>query len=189
MNKKPISFSELPTITGNGIVLRALSDDDAPALKELTEDNEVYRFLPKYLFEKRYPDTREVIRRLYDEGLRESLILGIIADGEFCGLAEMYGYIEELREISVGNRLIKHFWGRCIATKALGLMVNYLLNETDIEIITASTMIENKASTAVLRKNGFTLVDSELPEDWGFDAPVLTDKWIKRVSENSMSSL
>ena len=39
-------------------------------------------------------------------------------------------------------------------------------------------MIENRASARVLTKNGFTLVESNAPEDWGFDHPVLADKWI-----------
>ena len=72
MKKKKL-FSELPTLTGDGITLRPLHIEDASALKELTEDNEVYRYLPTFLFEKKYENTEEVILRLYDEGLKESI--------------------------------------------------------------------------------------------------------------------
>ena len=58
-------------------------------------------------------------------------------------------------------------------------MINYLYNETDIEIITASTMIENIASARVLGKNGFDLVVHAVPEDWGYEEPTITDKWIR----------
>ena len=54
----------------------------------------------------------------------------------------------------------------------------YLDEETDIEIITASTMVENLASANVLRKNGFTLVVHAVGEDWGYENPTITDKWI-----------
>ena len=54
----------------------------------------------------------------------------------------------------------------------------YLQENTDIEIITASTMVENRASANVLIKNGFELVSSGAGEDWGFPEPTLTDKWI-----------
>ena len=37
-------------------------------------------------------------------------------------------------------------------------MVDLLYAKTPIEIITANTMVENKASARVLQKNGFTLV-------------------------------
>ena len=51
-------------------------------------------------------------------------------------------------------------------------MVDYLYNETDIEIITASTMIENKASAHVLEKVGFIRTARSVEEDWGFPEPL-----------------
>ena len=62
---------------------------------------------------------------------------------------------------------------------AVSLMVDYLYNQTEIEIITASTMIENQASAGVLRKNDFVLVNSNVGEDWGFPEPTMVDKWIR----------
>ena len=171
-------FSEIPEIQGERIVLREITQNDSYALKQLTEDPDVYRYLPTFLFETKYDDKSYVIDHLYDECFRESIILGIFMNYEFCGIAEMYGYREEIHKISVGYRLLKRYWGQGIATEALSLMVNYLYNETDIEIITASTMIENSASAAVLKKNGFDLVVHAVPEDWGYEEPTITDKWI-----------
>ena len=34
----------------------------------------------------------DVIRHLYDECFKESIILGVFMEGDFCGLAEIYGY-------------------------------------------------------------------------------------------------
>ncbi len=86
---------------------------------------------------------------------------------------------DEIHKISVGYRLLERFWGQGIASEALALMIGYLLNETDIEIITASTMIENHGSARVLEKNGFDLVVHAVPEDWGYEEPVIADKWIR----------
>ena len=83
-----------------------------------------------------------------DAGLQ--MIGGNRRDDIFCGLAEMYGFRDPIHKISVGYRLLEKFWGQGIATEALGLMIDYLFQETDIEIITASTMIENQASAHVL---------------------------------------
>ena len=58
-------------------------------------------------------------------------------------------------------------------------MIDYLFGKTDIEIITASTMVENKASAAVLTKNDFMLVVHAANEDWGYEQPTVTDKWIR----------
>ena len=172
-------FSEVPCLTGERIGMRRLTDADAEGLQQLMDSHTVYRYLPTFLFEKQFPDAREVIPKLYDECFRESIILGIFMEGRFCGLGEMYGYREPIHKISVGYRLLEDCWGRGIATEALGLMVRYLYEETDTEIITASTMVENQASAHVLEKNGFSLVVHAVGEDWGYGSPTVTDKWIR----------
>ena len=59
------------------------------------------------------------------------------------------------------------------------MLVDYIYNQTDIEIITASTMVENRASANVLRKGGFSMVSHAVDEDWGFEQPTITDKWVR----------
>ena len=172
-------FSEIPYLEGSRIVLKKLEMEDAPALQELMDSPAVYRYLPTYLFEKRYEFASTVIDRLYSECWKDSIILGIFLDGSFCGLAEFYGYREPIHKISVGYRLLERCWGKGIASRALGRMIDYLYGETDIEIITASTMVENQASAKVLRKNGFSLVVHAASEDWGYDRPTAADKWIR----------
>ncbi len=172
-------FSEVPELRGNTLLLRRLTQADAEGLGELVRSDRVYRYLPTFLFERKYPDVSEVIRRLYDEGFAESIILGIFRDGAFCGLAEMYGFKDPIHKISVGYRLLERCWGQGIAGEALGMMVDYLYDETDVEIITASTMAENRTSARVLEKNGFSLVVRGAEEDWGYPQPAIADKWIR----------
>ena len=178
MKRKKL-FSEIPCLKGERIVLKKILPSDEPALKELVDSPRVYRYLPTFLFEKKYEDTAYVIERLYDECWKESIILGAFLNEKFCGLAEMYGYRDPIHKISVGYRLLERYWGAGIATEVLGLMVKYLFEETDIEIITASTMIENRASARVLEKNGFSLVVHDVGEDWGYEQPTAADKWIR----------
>ena len=172
-------FRPIPSLKGERLLLRPLEDRDAEGLRTLTLEKRVYRYLPTFLFEKQYDDVRTVIERLYDECIKESLILGIYCSDAFCGLAEMYGYKDSIHKVSVGYRLLRRFWGQGIASETLGLMIDYLFGETDIEIITASTMVENKASAAVLTKNDFMLVVHAANEDWGYEQPTVTDKWIR----------
>lgn len=177
--EKQLFFSKVPQLEDDRLTLRHLTMSDAPGLRALISAPEVYRYLPTFLFEKKYEDTGLVISRMYSECLEESLILGIFMNDAFCGLAEMYGYRGEILKISVGYRLLPQFWKKGIATEALGMMVRYLYGESGIEIITASTMIENTASARVLEKNGFCQVVHAVPEDWGYDTPTITDKWIR----------
>ena len=172
-------FSEIPYIHEGRITIRELTHDDAESLQEFMEEEKGFKYLPTFLFEMQYDDADQVIDLLYTECIKESIILGVFVDGDFCGLAEYYGYKDEIHKVSVGYRSLERYWGKGIATEALGLMVKYLYDETDIEIITASVMVENTGSNTVARKNGFSLVIHAAPEDWGFDAPVLVDKYIR----------
>lgn len=172
-------FSEIPDLRSGRFALKGLTGADRSGLQELVDNENVYRYLPTFLFEKKYRDIGYVIDHLYDECWKESIILGVFMDDDFCGLAEMYGYRDSVHKISVGYRLLERCWGKGIASAALGMMIDYLYDETDIEIITASTMIENQASANVLRKNGFDMVVHAVDEDWGYDHPTVTDKWIR----------
>lgn len=171
-------FSAPPTLRGERLCLRPLSASDAPGLEKLTRQAAVYRYLPTFLFEKKYAPA-EVIEGLYTQGLDESLILGVFEAERFCGLAEIYGYRAPIRKASVGYRLLTEEWGKGIGAEALGMLVRELLENRAVEIITASTMVENHASARVLEKNGFTLVNRAVDEDWGFPRPTPADKWIR----------
>ncbi len=173
-------FPRAPVLRGKTLCLRPLELLDGADLLRLTQEEKVYRYLPTYLFEKQFgEDMEKVIRGLYRECLEDSLILGTFRDGRFCGLAEVYGYRAPIHKASVGYRLLEETWGQGIATEALELLVEELLENRGIEIITASTMLENKASARVLQKNGFTLVNHAVNEDWGYPQPTPADKWIR----------
>ena len=172
-------FEEIPHCEGDRVTLKKVSMADADALKRMVQNENVYCYLPATLYERSNDDVHYIIDNLYTEAFRDSIIMGIYVLGDFCGLAEFYAYNDALHKVSVGYRLLEEYWYKGIATEALGLMIDYLENETDIEIITASTMVDNQASANVLMKNGFVLVNSFVNEDWGYPEPTLTDKWLR----------
>lgn len=162
-------------------MLERITQGDAPALRELVDNPNVYRYLPTFLFEKQYDSVEEAIRLMYGDlfAQKESLILGVRHRdaGTICGLAEFYGLREELDKISVGYRFLERWWGQGIATETVRLMVEYLYGQTNIELITASTMVENAASARVLEKSGFIRTARGVEEDWGYGEPTIADKW------------
>ena len=85
--------------------------------------------------------------------------------------------LRRLTEQEEVYRLLREEWGKGTASEALRLMTGELLNVRGIEIITASTMAENRASARVLEKNGFQLVTRGALEDWGYPEPTPADKW------------
>ena len=50
-------FSEIPFLKGPRLTLRRLTRADRSGLQELVDSPRVYRYLPTFLFEQKYPDT------------------------------------------------------------------------------------------------------------------------------------
>ena len=174
-------FDEIPYLTDGEIELRQLKECDFSGLSELTGDSGVYKMEPSFLVERQYPDPYELLGYIYGECFenKESLILAVcrVKDNSFCGLAEFYGFKDSIHKACIGIRLVRSAWGQGISTRGAKLMVDYLLNGTDTEIVTASSMTGNFASARVLTKVGFTKTAEGVDEDWGFDEPVKADKW------------
>ena len=185
-------FTEYPCLEGDKVLLRKIRETDAEALRIMTEDAAVYRYLPTFLFEQKYDDTRKVIERMDEECFltRESILLAVCMRNEpdhLIGIAEIYNYEENKAKASIGCRLSSEVWGRGIATEVIGLLKDYLLGDTDVKTITAHIMVENKASAAAVKKNGFLNKYPDLYGDWGFPELCHTDKYVykKEWLENS----
>ncbi len=164
-------------------MLKKLGTSDEDSLLDLVNNEKVYRYLPSFLHERQYTDMGEMIRDLYGKCFAEKsvLIVGIYLkeDMDLCGLAEFYEYKPAVRKISIGCRLREQYWGKGLAAETTALMTEYLFSSTDIERITASTMTANRASARTLKKIGFIRIAASVPEDWGYNEPVIADKWVR----------
>lgn len=175
-------FDEIPCLEGERIILKQITEKDREALQEMACSKPVYRYEPTYLLEQQYTDINLLLEDLYGKYFenKQNLLLGIFLKEhpeELCGLAEFYDYRDHIHAVSIGTRLREKFWKCGIATEAAKLMTDYLFKETDIEIITASTMIENKASAHVLEKNGFMTTKTIQKEDWGHAESTDAYRW------------
>ena len=72
-------FSEIPYIKTERLVLRKIEETDANSLSELVHSQNVYRYLPTFLFEHKYENIQDVIRHLYNECFRGKRRLGLCA--------------------------------------------------------------------------------------------------------------
>lgn len=176
-------FDELPRLVGERVVLREMVPSDAPALETLASDDEIYRFEPTFLYERKYPDAAEVIACMHAEcfDTKESLLWAVCLKDqpdELVGIAEAYGLEPQKPKMSIGYRLRRQWWGQGIATEVTGLLKGYLRNQCGMRTITAHVLPENIGSARVLEKNGFRRLFTNIPEDWGWSKPLLVDKWV-----------
>ena len=72
-------FSEIPYIETERLVLRKIEETDEGSLSELVHSQNVYRYLPTFLFEHKYENLHDVIRHLYNECFRDKRRLGLCA--------------------------------------------------------------------------------------------------------------
>lgn len=82
------------------------------------------------------------------------------------GLAEFYDYKKSGKVISIGYRFLPEHWGRGIATSCIHALLDYIHNKTEVELVTAHVLPDNKASSRCLLKNGFEYLVTKT-EDWG----------------------
>ena len=174
-------YDEFPYIEGEEIILKKMTTDDVGALKKMVANENVYRYLPTFLFELYDQDMEKAIYFSNTTAFekRYGIFLGIYlkSDSCFCGIVEVYHYIPEERKVSLGYRLAEEYWGKGIATKAAALIIEYLYKNTDIEIIAASHITENQQSGKVLEKLGFKRIAAGVEEKWGYKEGKIVDKW------------
>lgn len=182
-------FTEYPELNDGIVQLGKMTIADADAVADLTSQAHVYATLPTFLYELKYEDKRMVItlmdRECFDT--RMSILLGIYLcerPDQMIGIAEIYNYNPDKAKASIGYRMSDKYWGRGIATRATVLLRDYLIQEAGIRTITAHVLSENEASARVLTKAGFNRLTLELPEDWGYNEPLMTAKFELKMDDD-----
>ena len=128
--------------------LRHLRDDDFVAFHALNSDYDVVKMVASWP----YPSDPEFTRmRMNTTEVQAGLVSVIECNGQLAGT------IGGVRG-GLGYMLAKTFWGRGIATWAVGQKLKEAFSVHKWEIVKAGTWNDNPASAAVLLKNGFTVV-------------------------------
>lgn len=160
------------------LLIHGLKDEDLDILTAMRKDLRIYRYEPTFLAELQGTPP-EAMRALQSMDLLKDrqCILGVYEKtdpGVLAGLAELYDYKPSGKVISLGYRLRPEYWGRGIGSCCVGLLLDYIQNNTEVELITAHVIPENKASSQILLKNGFQYLVTKT-EDWGYDTQTLAE--------------
>lgn len=164
-------MNDLFTIDCGEILLREYRVDDVDAIYELTSQPEVNKFLPdfKTTREQRLdwvtnyeiPSNKVFLAAVPNIEEQTYLRLGIILKetGEFIGFC-MTGIKEELstpnREIAYA--ISKYYRNKGYTTKAAKGLINYLFENTNVELLNAISLTQNVCSNRVIQKSGFKFV-------------------------------
>jgi len=127
--------------------LRPFRPDDFEDFHAIVSDYEVVKMLGSWPFPADPAFTRA---RMETPEAQAGQVLVIEVDGSFAGTIGGVG--------GLGYMLGQAYWGRGIASWAVGEMVRRMFSDPVIEAITACVWHGNPASERVLTKNGFCKV-------------------------------
>ena len=146
-------------LTTERFTLRALRPTDAPAVHRLVNDWDVAKNLARVPFP--YPST---LAEEWIASTHEQLAAGdawhLAITGEEDGAEVLVGCVGLTRSqkdasAEIGYWIGRRFWGHGAAPEAAGRLARWALANLDLDRITASALVDNARSAAVLRRIGF----------------------------------
>lgn len=174
-------FVSFPYLENDQLIIRKMTESDVDALMEISHSENVYRYIPPFLYKKSKGFLLTAIRNIggRDFDKKKHIIAGIYLKGNpdlLVGLVEMFDYKVRTGQMTIGCRIHEAFWHRGIATNAIALMTQYLTVDMGVQTLHAYVMPENVHSARALLKNGFVKSQvQEEKEDWGGQDKAIVD--------------
>lgn len=113
----PELFDEFPYLEDEGIIIRKIEISDLPALAEIGNNENVYKYVPYFLYKKSNKVLETAIRNIGGRDFlkKKQIIAGIYSkddSSKLVGLAEMFDYKKRENAITVGYRLNEAYWNQ-----------------------------------------------------------------------------
>ena len=147
-----------PTLETYNLILRPITSDDVPDLKEWMPDPDLYTYWGRPANKSElnpaeiFIDPRPHIKRKPSSGFVWGMVLK--STGKVIGQVFIIE-IENSRMAKVAYRLSKSYWGKGLTTEALRKTVSFCFENTELQRLWTDVDIRNAASCKVLEKCGF----------------------------------
>ncbi|WP_249806034.1 GNAT family N-acetyltransferase [Copranaerobaculum intestinale] len=180
-------FEIFPYLENDKIIIKKMELSDVEALAQISNNDNIYRFIPPFLYRKSNKALETAIKNLgkRDFEKKKLIIAGIYLKDDpnrLIGLAEMFDYKKRENKITIGYKVNEDYWNKKIATNTLKLMVDYLVNEIGITTLNAFVMPNNIYSSKILLNNGFVKENYTIQEkNWGGQKLVSVDVYTYRT--------
>lgn len=160
-------FSRFPVLETDRLVLRALAEDDIPAISRLRSDEGVNRYIDR---PARVNLHEAMVFMLFiREGMRNNRwvywAIGLGDDPRLAGTVCLWNFTEDKTTADIGYELHPDYQKRGVMNEALVAVVRYGFDTLGLQCIQAFTHPENAASTGLLQRNGFRLVPGAKDEE------------------------
>nr|WP_238345022.1 GNAT family N-acetyltransferase [Actinopolymorpha cephalotaxi] len=143
-------------MTGKGVVLREFQPEDAADLFVWRSDPEVQRYNSEPMWDVR--QASQLIEELRAEyaarkGIHWAVTLS--GDGRAVGLFGFVSWQRFHHRAEVGYDLRRDYWGRGIASEALGAILRFGFTTMQLNRVEAQTIADNHGSVRLLQRVGF----------------------------------
>lgn len=166
---KPTSKT-MPEFETENLLLRAFTEDDAPAFLKMISDPKVTKYTGQE-FDPKTP-LSGVIELMHIAPLGDYKKYGYgrhaIVDKSSRDVIGFTGlkYLEDLDKVDIGYRLLPEYWGRGLATESCLPMLSYGFESLKLDSIIGIAMPENLASCRILAKIGLQFIDERDYEEF-----------------------
>jgi [ribosomal protein S5]-alanine N-acetyltransferase len=147
--------SQLPTLTGDGVVLRWITLDDTASVLELFSDPEVIRYTAIEQM-KSEADGRAFIVKAQSSFVEGALYQWVVeVEGRLVGTCTLFHIDRQHRRAEVGFALARACWGQRIMSRAVPLVLDFGFRVLELHRIEADADPRNTASIRLLERLGF----------------------------------
>lgn len=162
-----MTLPDIETLTSSRLRVRPVCEQDLSDLLAVNADPQVTQYLP-YASWTSWADARAWLDRmnaLAAGGTGRQLVIVKTRPTQVIGSVLLFRYEEGSNRLELGYVLGRPHWGHGYATEALRLLLNHLFHHAGIRRVEAEVNPDNQASSAVLRRLGFTH-EGRLRERW-----------------------
>ena len=146
---------QLPTLRGDGVLLRSLTEHDAAAVFDLFSDSDVVRFMSLRQLATR-SDATDLIADIHRHFLAGTLYQwGIERDRQIVGTCTLAGIDRRHRRAELGFAVLKRVWGQRILSRSLPVLIAFAFERLVLHRLEADVEPSNVRSMRALQSAGF----------------------------------
>ncbi|MEC0125591.1 GNAT family N-acetyltransferase [Paenibacillus pabuli] len=151
-------YDQFPILKSDEWILKRIEDQHVNEVFEIYDNDNVFEYcgiIPKH--------NKDTVKKMIghferDYNKRSRVKWGIFANCEpdrLLGIMEAVDFNLKVNMVTIGYFLAESQWGKGIATRAVGMLLEFLFTKVNVNRIQAEVMPANELSKKVLLKNGF----------------------------------
>jgi ribosomal-protein-alanine N-acetyltransferase len=162
-----MKFSAVPILTTERLILRQLSDDDAPTIFFLRSDETVNKFIHRARV-KHIDEAFEFIHKMnkvFEDNIAIDWAIVLKENDVMIGRVCLWNFSAGRTVAELGYEMDTGYQGNGYMQEAIQSVIDYAFNKISVHKIEAYTSFENARSIKLLQKIGIELNPEKVDED------------------------